>query len=309
MAFTDNGTNMYMPVAPAYGGGYGNNGFGNGFGGDGAWWLLVLFLFAFNGNGWGNGMGGNGMYPFMMSNGIDANVQRGFDQQAVMGGINTLNSNVQNGFSGVNSALCNGFAGVNANVNNGFANAENSNNARQIANMQQQFNSQTAITAGLNSIQGQLAQCCCDNRLATANLNSTILAENCSDRQALSEGLTQMLINNTANTQRIVDTTNTGFQNIHDKLCQLEMDNIKQNYENRILGLQNALDAARLENQTLQSNVARTAQTAQILANNEAQTTALENYLNPQARPAYIVQNPNCCANNYYNGGCCGNVA
>ena len=309
MAFTDNGTNMYMPVAPAYGGGYGNGGFGNGFGGDGAWWLLVLFLFAFNGNGWGNGMGGNGMYPFMMNDGIDANVQRGFDQQAVMGGINTLNSNVQNGFAGVNTSLCNGFAGVNANVNNGFANAEIANNSRQIANMQQQFNSQTAITSGLTGLQAQLAQCCCDNRLATANLNSTILAENCSDRQALSEGLTQMLINNTANTQRIVDTTNAGFQNIHDKLCQLELDGIKQNYENRILGLQNALDAARLENQTLQSNVARTAQTAQILANNEAQTTALENYLSPQARPAYIVQNPNCCASNYYNGGCYGNVA
>lgn len=309
MAFTDNGTNMYMPVAPAYGGGYGNNGFGNGFGGDGAWWLLVLFLFAFNGNGWGNGMGGNGMYPFMMNNGIDANVQRGFDQQAVMGGINTLNSNVQNGFAGVNTSLCNGFAGVNATVNNGFANAEIANNSRQIANMQQQFNSQTAITSGLTGLQAQLAQCCCDNRLATANLNSTILAENCADRQALSEGLTQMLINNTANTQRIVDTTNTGFQSIHDKLCQLELDGIKQNYENRILGLQNALDAARLENQTLQSNAARTAQTAQILANNEAQTTAIENYLNPPARPAYIVQNPNCCANNYYNGGCCGNVA
>ena len=41
-----------------------------------------------------------------------------------------------------------------------------------------------------------------------------------------------------------------------------------------------------------------------------AQTAALENYLNPQARPAYIVQNPNCCNyNGYYNGGCCGNAA
>lgn len=319
MAFTDNGTNMYMPVAPAYGG-YGNNGFGNGFGGDGAWWILVLFLFAFGGGRWGNGFGGGGFGSGGYGGGDNVaignlggtnyrDVQAGFDQQAVMGGINTLNSNVQNGFAGVNTALCNGFAGVNATVNNGFANAEIANNSRQIANMQQQFNSQTAITAGLTGLQGQLAQCCCDNRLATANLNSTILAENCADRQALSEGLTQMLINNTANTQRIVDTANAGIQSIQDKLCQLELDGIKQNYENRILGLQNALDAARLENQTLQSNVARTAQTAQILADNSAQTTALENYLNPPARPAYIVQNPNCCANNYYNGGCCGNVA
>lgn len=308
MAFTENGAGMYMPVAPAYSGYGTNGGWNNGFGGDGAWWLLVLFLFAFNGNGWGNGMGGNGMYPFMMNNDINTDVQRGFDQQAVMGGINTLNSNAQNGFSGVNTALCNGFAGVNATVNNGFANAEIANNARQIANMQQQFNSQTAVTAGMNNLQSQLAQCCCDNRLATANLQSTILSENCADRTALADGITQLLINNTANTQRIVDTANAGIQGIQDKLCQLEIDGIKQNYENRILGLQNALDAARLENQTLQSAAARTAQTAQLLADNSAQTATLENYLNPPARPAYIVQNPNGCCN-YYTGGCCGNAA
>jgi hypothetical protein len=312
MAFTDNGTGMYMPVAPAYGG---NGGFGNGFGGDGAWWIIVLFLFAMGGGRWGNGFGGgfgNGGYGGgdnvaigNLGGGYRDAVQAGFDQQAVMSGINTLSSNVQNGFSNTATSLCNGFAGVNATVNNGFANAEIANNSRQIANMQQQFASQTAITSGMNGLQSQLAQCCCDNRLATANLNSTILAENCADRQALSEGFTQMLINNNANTQRMVDTANAGFQSIQDKLCQLEIDGIKQNYENRILGLQNALDAARLENQNLQNAAARTAQTAQILADNGNQTAALENYLNPPARPAYIVQNPNCCANNYYTGGCC----
>ena len=53
MALTDeNGSGMVMPVAPMYGGyGNGNNGGWGNFGGDGAWWLLVLFLFAFNGNG------------------------------------------------------------------------------------------------------------------------------------------------------------------------------------------------------------------------------------------------------------------
>lgn len=315
MAFTDNGYGIpaYMPVAPSgyQGGGY-NDGFG---GGNGAWWILILFLFAFGGNRWGNGFGGNGFGGGYgggdnvaignLGMGYRDSVQAGFDQQAVMSGINGINNSLNSGFSNTATALCNGFAGVNATVNNGFANAETASNARQIANMQQAFNAQTAVTAGMTGLQAQLAQCCCDNRLATANLNSTILSENCADRQALSDGLTQMLIANNANTQRIVDTASAGFQNIQDKLCQLELDGIKQNYENRILGLQNALDTARLENQTLQFNAARTAQTAQILANNEAQTTALENYLNPQARPAYIVQNPNCCAQNYYNGGCC----
>ena len=48
------------------------------------------------------------------------------------------------------------------------------------------------------------------------------------------------------------------------------------------------------------------AQTAAILANNEAQTAALEQYLNPAPIPAYVVQNPNCCGN-YGTTGCgCG---
>ena len=49
------------------------------------------------------------------------------------------------------------------------------------------------------------------------------------------------------------------------------------------------------------------AQTAAILANNEAQTTALEQYLAPVPRPAYVVPNPNCCTQNYGTCGCgCG---
>ena len=61
MALTDDGNNMVMPVAPMYGG---NGGFGNGFGGDG-WWIILLLLFA--GGGWGNGFGGGfGGYGNMM---------------------------------------------------------------------------------------------------------------------------------------------------------------------------------------------------------------------------------------------------
>ena len=55
-----------------------------------------------------------------------------------------------NGFAGVNQNLCSGFAGVNQGVANGFAQAEISNNARQIANMQQAFAAQTATSQGFN---------------------------------------------------------------------------------------------------------------------------------------------------------------
>ena len=59
MSYSENGNaNFTMPVSPMYGG---NGGFGNGFfGGDAAWWLIILLLFA--NNGWGNGFGfGGGM--------------------------------------------------------------------------------------------------------------------------------------------------------------------------------------------------------------------------------------------------------
>ena len=58
---------------------------------------------------------------------------------------------------------------------------------------------------------------------------------------------------------------------------------------------------ADLERQLTMANLAasQNAQTATILANNEAQTTALEQYLAPVPRPAYIVQNPNCCSQNF----------
>ena len=48
MALTDNGS-MVMPVAPS-----GGSGFGNGFG-DNGWWIILLFILL---GGWGNGFGG-----------------------------------------------------------------------------------------------------------------------------------------------------------------------------------------------------------------------------------------------------------
>lgn len=286
MAFENgNGNNMYMPVTPM-GGYYGNNGNGwGGFGGDGAWWLLVLFLFSMN-NGWGNGFGaGNGgAMPYILNNSTNNDVQRGFDQQAIMSGINGISTNI-----------CNGFAGVNQALTSGFANAEVANNARQMADMQQAFAAQTAMSTGFNNLQAQFAQCCCDNRLATANLNSTILAENCADRAALSDGIRDLLVNQTANTQRLVDTTNQAVQGVYNKICQLELDS----KNDRIAELQAELARAR-------SDASQNAQTQALMADNLRQTQALEQYLNPAPIPAYVVQNPNCCNQNYYNGNNCG---
>ena len=130
-----------------------------------------------------------------------------------------------------------------------------------------------ALQTQLSSLQNQMNTCCCENRLATANLQAVIQSENCADRSAISEGVRDILVNQTANTQRILD-----------QMCNDKIDAKNE----RIADLERQLTMANLA-------ASQTAQTAQLLADNTRQTVALEQYLNPTPIPAYVVQNPNCC--------------
>lgn len=279
----ENGTGMVMPVGPMgySGGGWGapfGGGFGGGmFGGDFSS-LVVLFLFfmLFNNGNWG-GNNGNNFIPYMVGNQTAySDVQRGFDQSAIMGGINSISTN-----------LCNGFAGMNQGVASGFAQAEISANARQIADLQQAFAAQTATTAAINGVTSQLAQCCCDNRLATANLNSTIISENCADREALNNVGRDIIANQNAGVQRIVDNDNANYRQIYEWLCQKELRDEQRENAN----LRQQLQMADLR-------ASQNAQTATIQAGQRALANEVEQYVLPTPRPAYIVQNPNCCPQN-----------
>jgi len=229
-----NGTPIVMPVSP-YNGGYGNGGFGFGDMGSG-WWIILLLLCL--GGGWGNGFGGfggNGAFPWMMAGQTNTNtdIQRGFDQSALMTGITGVQNAITSGFGDMATQLCGGFAGVNASIANGFAQSEIAANSRQMASMQQNFDLSSALQS-----------CCCENRLATANQTATILAEHCADRAVLSDGVRDIIANQTMNTQRILDT-----------LCQDKIDAKNE----QILSLQNSLNMANL-------NASQVAQTAQIIA-------------------------------------------
>ena len=123
-----------------------------------------------------------------------------------------------------------------------------------------------------------MQNCCCENRAATADLKYTIATEACANRSA-----------SAANTQVIMD-----------KLCQLELDGIR----NQLSDANNTINQLRTQLLVAQGQASQSAQTASIIANNEAQTAALERYLAPTPIPAYVVQNPNCCSQNF---GCgCG---
>lgn len=204
MALTDesNGNGFYMPVAPAYAGGYGNGGFG-GFGGDG-WWVLLLLL-AFNG-GWG-GMGGFGGgqlgydFPWLLNgqNGINANTNAAFDHAATQAAIGDLSTAVTTGFGNVATQLCGGFAGVNATVNGAQNAISQQLYSNEIASLNRSFAEQTANTAGFTA-----------TNTGIADLKYTIASEACADRAAVTAGI----------------------QTVLDKLCALELDGYKRENDN-----------------------------------------------------------------------------
>lgn len=214
----------------------GNNGFGFGNGDGGAFWLLVLFLFAFNG-GWGNGFGGNnGGAPYIVND-----VQRGFDQSAVMSGI----SGIQSSLASAEVSRCNALAN---------------------------------LTNQMNTIAMAQQNCCCENRAATADLKYTVATEACADRQAVTDAL-----------QVVTNAVNNGIQSIKDQMCQDKIDSKNE-------------EIANLRTQINLSNLAASqgAQTAALIADNNAQTQALIQRISPAPIPAYWVPNPNV----YGYGGC-----
>lgn len=236
---------------------YGNGGGGFGWGGDWAW--IIILLLAFNG-GWGGGFGGG--YGNLS-----------YDFPWLLNGQNAINANTNSGFdhaatqtaiSGLQSAVTSGFGDVATQLCGGFAGVNATVNGAQNAIAQQMYTNQIADLQQSFALQSQLAQCCCDNRAATQDLKYTLATEACATRSA-----------NTQNTQAILD-----------KLCQLELS-----------AKDDTIAQLRSQVNELSRSASQTAQTAAIIANNEAQTAALEMYLNPPARPAYVVANPNCCYN------------
>lgn len=150
---------------------------------------------------------------------------------------------------------------------------------------------QSELQAGLNqqtlqNNQNNLLQQLNNNRSELQNQLSTMLMAQqqgfCDNKQAVLDALREVLTANTAGTQRILD-----------QLCQ---DKIDQKDE-IIANLRTQLNMQAL-------SASQTAQTAQLMADNAAQTTALEQYLNPTPIPAYVVQNPNCCSNQWNGCGC-----
>lgn len=295
MAFnTDNG--LYMPVAPAYGGG----GFGGGFDGDA--WLILIIIFALFGNGFGGFGGGfgGGMgydFPWLLNGqqGISNNVNDGFRDQMLNSSIQGIQSAITSGFGDTQL----GIAGINQNIcqtgNSIVSAVTGAQNAistqmygNQIADMERSYAAQTATAQGFNALTSQLAQYGCDNRLATAQLGSDLAREACATRTADAQ-----------NTQSILQSVNAGIQSIKDQLCS---DKIDQKNDT-IAQLRSELLYAR-------GQASQDVQTARILAGQVAETDAIYNRLNEcpvgttpvfGRTPIFTCNNGCGCNGNFYN--------
>jgi len=177
-----------------------NNGFG--FNGDGGW-ILLLFILLLAGGGWGNGYGGFGGGN---TGYVTSDIQRGFDQSAVINGLTGISNAVNSGFSNAEISRCNSQANILQTLNNNQGNLSNQ----------------------LNTIAMNQQQCCCENRAGLADLKYTVATEACADRSAVSDALKDVIASNTANTQAILD-----------KLCEQEIEALKS--QNQQLQMQSYL--------------------------------------------------------------------
>ena len=231
--------------------------------------------------GWGNngngafGGGFNNDYAWLSSGQkeIMQNTNQGFNTLHLSDQI----EGVRDGIYGLSNQLCNCCADMNSTVSNGFFNAEISANNRAVNQMQDTW-----------ALSRQLGDASADNRLGIANLNATILAENCADRAALADGLKDVLINQTANTQRILD-----------QLCNDKIDAKNE----KISDLQRELLMKDLQ-------ASQIAQTAELRLGQEREVDALYNRLSNCPVPTTPVYgrtpiftcNNNGCGCNGYNG-------
>ena len=236
------------------------NGNNNGWGAEGSWLWFIIVIFAIFGwggfgNGWGNG-GNGGATPFAAVALTQADLQRGFDTQAIVGKLDGITNGICDGFYAANNNMLTGFNGINTNIMQTGYGIQQAINADTIANMQ-----------NTNALQSQLANCCCETREAIQGVNYNMAQNTCALQNTMN-----------TNTRDIIDSQNAGTRAILDYLCQEKISSLQA------------------ENNDLRRAASQDRQSALLTTAMSAQTQQIINSVNPQAVPAYVVPNPNAYA-------------
>ena len=249
----------------------------DGWGDNGAWWIIVFVLF-FAFGGWGGngfGWGGNNGGGYVATAATQADIQRGFDNSAVISKLDGITNGLCDGFYAVNNSMLTGFNGINTNIMQTGYGIQQAINADTIANMQ-----------NTNALQAQLANCCCETREAIQNVNYNMATNTCALQNTLN-----------SNTRDIIDSQQAGTRAILDYLCQDKIATLTA--ENN--------DLRRAASQDRQNALLTTAMTAQ--------TNQILDAVRPTPVPAYPAASPCGLGNwspqvlaNGYNTGCCCNT-
>jgi hypothetical protein len=159
----------------------------NGMFGNDAWWIIILLLFGYGRNGFGGFGGGQGGYG--MPCGVpatQADLAAGFNNSAVLSGIN-----------GIDSALCQGFNGINTAI------------------LQSGYNTQTSI----NGLSHQLADCCCATQRAIDGVKYENATNTCAIQNTIQNTTRDVIDNANANSRAILDFLT------QDKIATLTAEN------------------------------------------------------------------------------------
>lgn len=179
----------------------GNHGSGFGFGGnDGAWWIIILFLFCFAG-GWNGGFGGG---------------RGGAADNYVLSSDFAI---TERKLDGISNGLCDGFYaqaqlvnGTNMALANGFSQAELS-----------RANQQAATMAQLNNIAMAQQNCCCENRQAIAGVNYNMATQTAALQNTICGSTRDIIDNQNAGTRAILDAMNAqAMEQKNERISELQ---------------------------------------------------------------------------------------
>ena len=241
-----------LPLVANIDGNSNNNGWG-----DGGWLWFIVVIFAIFG-GWGGGFGGfGGNGGALQGYATQADIQRGFDNSAIVSKLDGITNGLCDGFYAVNNGMLTGFNGINTNIlQTGFG-IQQAINADTVANMQ-----------NTNALQSQLANCCCETREAIQGVNYNMAQNTCALQNTMN-----------SNTRDIIDSQNAGTRAILDYLCNEKISSLQA------------------ENSDLRRAASQDKQSALLTTAMSAQTQQIINAVNPSAIPAYVVPNSNTYVN------------
>ena len=183
------------------------------FGGNGAWWIIILFLFAFVGGGWGNGFGG----------GLGSGAA---DNYVLASDFATIQRQLSDGFNAQErrtDAIINGICDLGY-TQQSLANATN-----------------MSVMQGFNATQSQLASCCCDIREAISGVNYNMAMGNNQLQQAISNGFCQTNYNMATQNAQTMQAIDKVGDRVIDYLANKENQNLRdENFALRLSASQQA---------------------------------------------------------------------